>query len=913
MPLAPGTRLGPYEILSLIGSGGMGEVYRASDARLNRDVALKVLPDLFAADAERLARFRREAQTLAALNHPNIAQVHGLEEGGSGTLALVMELVDGEDLALRLKRGALPLEDALPIAGQIADALDAAHEQGIIHRDLKPANIKLRPDGTVKVLDFGLAKAIDPGDGSASAANSPTITSPAMTMRGVILGTAAYMAPEQAKGKPVDRRADIWAFGCVLYEMLTGVRAFDGEDVTEILGAIVKTEPDWSRLPATTPPAIHKLLKRCLTKDRSQRWRHIGDVRLEIDDAMSGGSGAVTARPADTRWKRWAAALLVIGVATGATLARLWWAPASRPPQPTLRLSLAIPANLSVKDFHVAPDGSRIVMLAEPHRRDASMKPIARLYDRKFDDFEFKALAGTEGVERFVFSPDSRWLALLVKGSEVADDRRILKLPIDGSSPPVVLADWNPKWSTGSLSWLRDGDLLALEREGREVRLRRIRSSGEAAPAVKVDLDAAFTLNELGHELPAGRGILAGTSSFGARGYQVNVALLDPTTGQVASLVENGADAAYVDTGHLIFSRGDTLLAAPFDLQRGAVTGGVSALQSGIQSFAGPANVEYSPSGALAYVATESFAIARQLIVADATGAVMPFVAETGRFAMQPSAHRGGGLALVTGLTPGATYEAWVADAARGTLRRWTPVEGVDVAGAMWSPDGQWIVYLREGLSAEDGIYVRRADGSGAPILVWETRKSEYLAPTAWLPDGTGLIVDKYTDDNNDVLLLPLPRDTRMQPPAPLRATAHREEHGVVSPDGRVLAYASDESGQVEVYVAPFENGQVGVAQQVSNGACGRSRWVGRRLYWCARPGTLMVADITGGPSLTASTPKPVHDLVALRVPLGAWDMLPDGRMLAIQRHVSEDRLPSLNVVLNWGPELRARLRDQRE
>ena len=327
MALTPGTRLGPFEILSAIGAGGMGEVYRARDTRLDRDVAIKILPEVFAADAERVARFQREAKTLAALNHPNIAQIFGLEQAGD-VHALAMELVAGDDLSQRIARGAIPLDEALPIAQQIAEALEAAHEQGIIHRDLKPANIKVRPDGTVKVLDFGLAKAMEPaGAMAASNSMSPTITSPAMmTGVGMILGTAAYMSPEQARGKPVDKRTDIWAFGCVLYEMLSGRRAFGADDVTETLAFVITKEVDWAALPSTTPGPIRNLLRRCLQKDPHRRWHDAADARLEIEEAMSAHPDTTAIGPVRVR-SRWTAAAVVATIAaaavTGGLLGRL--------------------------------------------------------------------------------------------------------------------------------------------------------------------------------------------------------------------------------------------------------------------------------------------------------------------------------------------------------------------------------------------------------------------------------------------------------------------------------------------------------------------------------------------------------------------------------------------------------------
>jgi hypothetical protein len=887
----------------------MGEVYRARDTKLNRDVALKILPDSFASDPDRLARFTREAQTLAALNHSNIAHIHGLEESAGGR-ALVMELVEGEDLSARIARGPIPLDEALSIAKQIAGALEAAHEQAIVHRDLKPANVKVRADGTVKVLDFGLAKAIDrSGDG---VLDSPTITSPAMTMHGVILGTAAYMAPEQAKGKPVDRRIDIWAFGCVLYEMLSGVRAFDGEDVTDILGAIVKTEPDWSRLPATTPPAIRTLLGRCLKKDRAQRLRNAGDACLEIDEAMSAPLTGVGSPGAPPRWKQLAALLMLAGAVVGAAASRVWWARSADTPQPTLRVSIAMPLELDVSNFRLAPDGSRLAVLAARARRSADAAASTQIYSRRLDAYEFALLGGTEGAEHFVFSPDSRWLAVLVRTKGSTGDRQLIKLPADGSSPAVVLADWAPNWEP-SFTWLHDGDVLVVERDGREARLRRIRSTGGVATeALTLDLGESVILGGLGNELPPGRGgMFIATFSYGGRGYQVNSALLDLSTGRVTPIADNASDAVYLETGHVLFSRADTLLAVPFDLNQRTVTGGATALLSGLHSFAGPADFEYAPAGAIAYVEAGQATTARQLVVVDAAGTVTPFVAETGRLSMRPAAERGGTRALVTALTDGAQYEAMIADASRGTLRRWTPEQGVDVAAAMWSPDGQWIAYSREGLTADDGIYIRRADGAGAPVKVGSSSNSEYLFHSAWLPDGSGLIVNSSNGPKADIFLLPLPIDGKMQLLRPLRVTSHAERDGDLSPDGRVLAYSSNESGQNDIYVAPFDRGQLGVAQQVSNGACGRAVWVGRRLYYCARPGKLMAVDVTGSSALSVSAAKEMYDLVALRVPLQGWDVLADGRLLAIQRHVSEERLPSINLVLNWGGELRARLRAQ--
>jgi len=443
LALTPGTRLGVYEVTAQIGEGGMGQVFRARDTKLNRDVALKILPDPFASDSDRLTRFTREAQTLAALNHPNIAHIHGLEESG-GITALVMELVEGEDLSQRIARGAIPLEEALPIAKQIAEALEAAHEQGIIHRDLKPANIKVRTDGTVKVLDFGLAKAIDPVSAlSTDASQSPTLTSPAMTQMGMILGTAAYMAPEQAKGRAVDRRADIWAFGCVLYEMLNGKRAFGGEDVSDTLANVLKSEPDWTALPALMPIPIRRLLRRSVEKDRKRRLDSAAAARLEIDEAITApatGEGVAPVVLAAPRWRRvlpWAVAAVAFIAAV--TTLFLWvpWRKAS-PPAP-LRVSAELGADVSLVIAEgasapagnaavVSPDGSQLAFVARPHGGGAP-----RLYVRRLDQLTATPLAGTENAVGPFFSPDGQWLGFFGGGT-------LKKIAVTGGTP-VTLAD----------------------------------------------------------------------------------------------------------------------------------------------------------------------------------------------------------------------------------------------------------------------------------------------------------------------------------------------------------------------------------------------------------------------------------------------------------------------------------------
>ena len=576
LALTPGTRLGPYEIRSPLGAGGMGEVYRAHDGKLNRDVALKILPAAFADDPERLARFTREAQTLAALNHPNIAHIHGLEENG-GVRTLVMELVEGEDLSQRIARGPIPLDDALAIARQIAEALEAAHEQGIIHRDLKPANIKLRADDVVKVLDFGLAKALEPGSGSGDGgspnlANSPTITSPAMTMRGMILGTAAYMAPEQAKGKPVDRRADIWAFGCVLYEMLASRRAFEGDDISTTLAAVLLKDPEWGALPASTSVALRRLLTRCLTKDPKARLRDIGEARIRIDELLGSApdeAGAPVVTPAVSRWRRvvpWAAAgVLALGsMLIGAVVARRSDGDMTSKAVP-VTFAVAPPENTSfggppgggtgtATQVAVSPDGRNIAFVA-------GAQAAYQIYLRPVASLAARAIPGTDGGTFPFWSPDSRFIGFFAGG-------KLKRAPIAGG-PAVVLCD--APFGRGG-SWSRDNVILFAPGEvanapGRETLWRVSSAGGLPAVVTRINPANADTRHRWPHFLPDGRHFfyteVFGAPGTGAKPSTIRIGSLEPGEADVM-LLQAESSAAYA-SGHLLFARDETLMAQPFN------------------------------------------------------------------------------------------------------------------------------------------------------------------------------------------------------------------------------------------------------------------------------------------------------------------------------------------------------------
>ena len=575
MPLQPGTRLGPYEILSALGAGGMGEVYRATDTKLKRQVAIKILPPSLAADPDRLARFQREAEVLASLNHPHIAHIHGLEEA-DGVKALVMELVEGPTLAEVIAgsgltahvsggretsvlshkpSSGLPVIEALAIARQIAEALEAAHEQGIIHRDLKPANIKVRDDGTVKVLDFGLAKALAPGDAGTAAGNlthSPTITSPAMmTAAGMILGTAAYMSPEQAKGRDVGRASDVWSFGCVLYEMLTARQVFEGETVGEVLGGIFKSEPDWNRLPAETPSDIRRLLRRCLQKDAARRLKDAGTLKIEIEDVLSAppvdpNPSAVIAHPHKNR-ERFAWTLVAVALVAVASLAMAYWRPV--PPDTTVvRFTIPPPKKVflsgaSVPEIAMSPDGKTIAFVA--------VDGVRQLWVRAIDAVESRLMPGTDGVQRPFWSPDSKFIGFYAGG-------KMKKIAVDGGSPELIFdVPWNPALVSGS--WNRDGVIVFSSGPNGSL-YRASASGGQASPLTTLKDE------ETGHVHPFfltdGQYFLYLITSPQAEIAGVYLGSLDSK--ERKRILDLNSRAIYT-AGHLLFVRDGKLIALSFD------------------------------------------------------------------------------------------------------------------------------------------------------------------------------------------------------------------------------------------------------------------------------------------------------------------------------------------------------------
>ena len=897
MPLVAGTRLGPYEIVVPIGAGGMGEVYRARDTKLNRDVAIKVLPDLFANDPERLARFQREAQVLASLNHPNIAHIHGLEDS-DGVHALVMELVEGEDLAQRLGRGAIALDEALPIARQIAEALEAAHEHGIIHRDLKPANIKLRPDGTVKVLDFGLAKAMEPVGTASNASHSPTITTPAMmTGAGVILGTAAYMSPEQARGKAVDKRADIWAFGCVLFEMLTGQRAFEGELMSDVLASVLKSDPNWQAMPAGTPAALRRLVGRCLEKDPRRRLQAIGEARVQIEDLLTGAPEPITgpAAPLSTPlWPRLAlvgVAALVIGAAVAVT--GPWLARPVAPRVTRTNIAAIGPAALTIngldRDLAISPDGSRVVYVGNNG---------TQLFVRALDALESVAIATGQIREPFV-SPDGQWVGF-VDGLNT-----LKKVAISGGpSIQVTTLDGAPQGAT----WLPD-DTIIFATNNLSTGLQRVSANG-GTPAIVTRPD--HDRNEVDHVwpevLPGGRVVLFTIGAQTGGLDNASIAALDLQTQTSTILVQGGRDAHYVESGHLVYVAAETLRAVPFDLKRLAVRGpAVPVVPRLVTMRYGEGDFGVARDGTLVYVdvtAGSQSARARTLVWVDRTGKEEPIAAPTRSYEAPRISPDGKQVALAI---TDQEADIWVWDLVRADLRRLTFEPGVDTF-PVWTPDGQRIVYSSQSGGALN-VWWKAANETGSAERLTTSANNQW--PSSISSDGKQIVLTELTPTmGRDLMLLTLDGSHRV---TPLLQTPFDELRGIISPDGHWLAYESNSSGQFEIWVRPFPN--TSVAQyQISTSGGTRPAWAhnGKELFFMGVDGALMGVPVEAtATKWNAGTPTKLLEpryYTGGGNPNRSYDVSPDGRRFLMIKAASADPTtvpPNIIVVLHFDEELK--------
>lgn len=926
MGLAAGTSLGPYEILSSLGAGGMGEVYRARDPKLGREIALKILPELFATDPERLARFRREAQILASLNHPNIAQIYGVEDS-DGIHALVMELVEGSTLADRIAQGPLPVDEGVSVARQIAEALEAAHEQGIVHRDLKPANIKVRSDGAIKVLDFGLAKLLEAGSAAAAPpiayrpglTNSPTLTTPAMTMAGVILGTAAYMSPEQARGKQVDRRADIWAFGVVLFEMLTGVRPFEGETVSDILARVIEREPEWVRLPVSAPQPVVRLLRQCLKKDPRARLRDIGDARVQleqvlsgaVDDAFPAASDVAISRIAVSKRRQLAVAItaliaggLVAGLATwvvtGASLRRT---------RQTVRFAIVPSPPLPAGNIQVAvsPDGKSLVYvsLASPGGTQLMLRGI--------DQLNAVPLTGTLNARVPFFSADGQWVGFFT-------DRELKKVSVAGG-PVTTICRF--AGSPRGASWASDDTIVFATADQSTGLLRVAAAGGEPTTLTTPDDSHGEADHIYPSVLPGARAVLFTILAKGNNDDR-QIAVMDLTTGKRRVVLRRGTSPAYVDSGYVMYADAGTLMAVAFDPNRLELRGAPVAVVEHVLTVLGNPTFSASANGTLVYVpggiGVAGAAAPRSLAWVDRQGREEPLRLPVRTYTYPRLSPDGTKVALDI---RDQENDIWVADLSRQTLTRLTFDPANDFY-PVWTPDGRYIIFNSNRGGGGD-IFRQRADGTGQiERLTTTLAGTAPHYPYSMSRDGRTLIYqnnDTKSGIDLDLLVFETVSGSvgGKQQSKPLIHSPASETNAEISPNGRWLAYQANERGSEEVYVRPFPDVDSGL-WQISTGG-------GTRPVW-SRAGTeLLYLDVNG---YLTSVPVQITGSFAFGRPTRllntryfsgfggsgqavagrTFDVSPDGKRFLVIKDVPGDQsaAPQIVVIVNESEELGARV-----
>jgi serine/threonine-protein kinase len=877
MALAAGTRLGPYEILAPLGAGGMGEVYKAHDTRLKRDVAIKVLPAALASDPDRMARFEREARLLASLDHPNIGAIYGLEES-NGTRALILALIEGPTLSDRIAAGPIPLDETVPIAQQMAEALEYAHERGVIHRDLKPANVKITPEGTVKVLDFGLAKALSGEPDAPSASISPTLTMRA-TQAGVILGTAAYMAPEQAKGKPVDRRADIWAFGVVLFEMLTSKPPFSGDSVAEIMASTIKEEPNLDRLPPSTPLGVRRLIERCLIKDPSQRLRDIGEARIALQNLGKEPEAAArvestTSRPGKLPW-------IAAGVMTAFAAVALWspWRVEKPVARPLVRLDVDLGADVSLpvpgpggRDFAISPDGTRLAYV--------SGTP-AKLLVRRLDQPNATTLPGTEDAGKPFFSPDGQWVGFLA-------NHKVSKISVEGGAVVPLFGDSS---TFGGASWDKKDSIILSEATSKG--LLRIPPDG-GPPETVAKLGTGETALNQPQVLPGGKAILF--SATGVSGEDRNtVEVLTLSDGHRKVVARGGANPRYLPTGdgvgHLVYLNNATLFAVPFDLAKLETRGTPVPVLYDVAYYpgtgAGQFDFSAAPSGHGTFVYRRAIGGAAfgmmTLQWVDPTGSKELLRAKPGGYEYPSVSPDGNRIAL--SLSDGGSPDIWVYDPQRDAMTRLT--FGSECRYPVWSPDGRYVVF---GCSGK-GIFQTRADGAGQPQALTESKTRQI--PWSFTPDGKWLA---YSDYNTGlpqlwtVRLEDVGGRLKAGKPEPFLKSSFTALTAAFSPDGHWLAYSSNSSGDLEVYVRPFpppSSGQGG-QWQISNSGGYIPRWSpnGRDLFYWSNDQIMAVSyTIKGGTFLPEKPRVWIRKLGGTR-----WDLARDGKRVLVRTPVESPK-----------------------
>jgi len=895
MTLASGERLDHYVITEPLGAGGMGEVYRATDERLGREVAIKVLSAEFASDAERLARFEREAKVLASLNHPNIATLYGLETIDPGTSPepqtpsplsfLVMELVEGDDLQERIGNRPLPVDAAIAIAKQIAEGLEAAHTEGIVHRDLKPANIRIATDGTVKILDFGLAKSWQQPTGKVDLNESPTLTAE-MTVQGTILGTAPYLSPEQARGQPVDRRADIWSFGCVLYEMLTGRRAFEGGTSTEVLARILERDPDWSALPAGTPPALHRLLGRCLEKEPKRRLRDAGDLGIALEDLSldrplvdtgdgKAGSGlAMKLLP----WLIATTALIIGGFGW------IMRSPGERPqPMPTLRFTESTPTEINIlRNNHsgsavaISPDGHVLVWVG-------ATDTGTQLWSRHLDEVEARTIDGTDGAQAPFFSPDGEWIGFWADG-------KLKRVAVRGGAPQTICAIMHvhgPSWGDGIIVMgaVGDGSLYSVDPGGGELQV------------IKIPSQPGYYLGDYPRLLPGSRDMLVSSWTTGT----VDLVSLD--TGEITILVNEGSNASFLASGHLVWTQDDNLLAAPFDLAKKIITGETRTVIDGIltETHVG-VNSHYAVSngGTLVYLSGTFQGSGASPVWVRLDGTTEPMRIPGGSY-QSPRISPDGRRILLSRRTK--TQTLWMAEPGLGFIGPVTDDEGHDY-WAIWTPDGSHIVYNSQQGNEPANLWMVPVDQKAPPKRL--TTGGTHQPPAEITRDGRTVLVGSSTGPNDDldIYLLGLADEPTLEP---LLVTDADESHPSLSPDERLIAYVSDVTGSFEVYVQRFPD--LGGTIRVSVAGGQEPQWSpsGDRLYFRSTDGRrVYAADVLQrDPLLFGQEALLFEGSYRPGVRWGSnWDIHPDGgRFLMLQLEYSENP-KEIRVVTNWFAEL---------
>jgi len=903
MNLIPSTRIGPYEIVAPLGAGGMGEVYRARDTRLDREVAIKVLPAALAADKERILRFEREAKALATLNHPNIAAIYGFEEQ-DGKRLLVMELAEGETLADRLVRGALPIDESLDTARKIAEALEAAHEKGIVHRDLKPANVKIGPDGTVKVLDFGLAKALV-GDAASvpslsptEVVNSPTITAE-FTRPGIILGTAGYMSPEQARGRSIDKRTDIWAFGCVLFECLSGARLFAGETATDSIGAILHKEPEWALLPPHTPPTVQLLLRRCLAKDRNKRLRDIGDARIELENALSdptssmlrlGGAVLWGAAASGRRatWRRslpWALCVILV-----AALGALWFS--TRPAKlAVMRYTLAIPESQALRAsrwpmFDISPDGTRIVFVGD---HDSGRQ----LYLRLNHQLDATPLANTDDAFCPYFSPDGEWIAFGQKG-------RLRRISVLGGPATTICEAADLRGG----SWGPDGTIVFAPNPRSGI-WRVSAAGGEPVMLTEAGTGQGAPSHRWPQLLPDGKTALFTATAQNNDYASARIIAMSLETLEQKVVVEGGTFARYVPTGHIVFGRSGTLMAVPFNAKKLEVTGSAIPILEGVSGVPPMGSLQYafSQTGTFSYLSGAALGMEELPIWIDREGKESPISQHKRDYLglrLSPDATR-----LAAQIFDTANSDIWILEIERDMFTRLTVDETLD-RSPVWSPDGKWIVFASERGSSILNLFRHLADGTGEAQRL--TTSDNRQTPWSISPDGSILVFEEnHPKTDADIMYLHLDGEERK--PEVFLATTFAEIQPNLSPDGRWIAFSSNESGEFEIYVRPFL--RPGARVKVSTGRAFGPKWSpdGKEIFYRDEGKIMAVPVSVQDDTFRAQNPHQLFELKGSGYSF-TFDVAPDGNRFLFYRPAGEVKEQSQQptVVVNWFEELKAKV-----